>query len=71
MRPTSGPARVLGADTVREREAAQRHIGYLPGQFVAYPDITVERYLRGRLGTQETGPLSRASLRVRVWMAAR
>ncbi|MGY4101451.1 ATP-binding cassette domain-containing protein [Nocardia sp. R16R-3T] len=45
MRPTSGSARVCGADTVRKREAAQRHIGYLPGQFVAYPDMTAERYL--------------------------
>ncbi|MFQ6328616.1 ABC transporter ATP-binding protein [Nocardia sp. CWNU-33] len=46
MRPTRGTARVRGADTVREREVAQRHIGYLPGQFVAYPDLTAEQYLR-------------------------
>lgn len=45
MRPTRGRARVCGADTVRERETAQRHIGYLPGQFVAYPDLTAEQYL--------------------------
>ncbi len=45
MRPTHGCARVCGADTVRERETAQRHIGYLPGRFVAYPDLTAEQYL--------------------------
>jgi ABC-2 type transport system ATP-binding protein len=46
LRPTSGRAEILGLDTVREREAAQRHIGYLPGVFVAYPDLTAEQYLR-------------------------
>ncbi|MEV6426378.1 ABC transporter ATP-binding protein [Nocardia sp. NPDC051463] len=46
MRPTSGSASVCGADTVRDREIAQRHIGYLPGQFVAYPDMTADQYLR-------------------------
>lgn len=45
MRPTRGSVRVAGADVVRDRAAAQRHIGYLPGQFVAYPDLTAERYL--------------------------
>jgi ABC-2 type transport system ATP-binding protein len=46
MRPTAGRAEILGSDTVRDREAAQRHIGYLPGEFVAYPDLTGEQYLR-------------------------
>jgi len=45
MRPTRGSASVQGADTVREREAAQRCIGYLPGQFVAYQDLTAQQYL--------------------------
>ncbi|MGW3542316.1 ATP-binding cassette domain-containing protein [Nocardia niigatensis] len=45
MRPTRGTVTVAGADVVRARSAAQRHIGYLPGQFVAYPDLTAERYL--------------------------
>jgi ABC-2 type transport system ATP-binding protein len=46
IRPTAGHAEVHGHDTVRERERAQRHIGYLPGDFVAYPDLTGEQYLR-------------------------
>jgi ABC-2 type transport system ATP-binding protein len=45
MRPTAGRAEILGDDTVRHRELAQRHIGYLPGEFVAYPDLTGEQYL--------------------------
>jgi ABC-2 type transport system ATP-binding protein len=46
IRPTSGSATVLGADVVRDREAVQRRIGYLPGDFVAYPDLTAGEYLR-------------------------
>jgi ABC-2 type transport system ATP-binding protein len=46
IRPTSGSATVLGADVVRDREAVQRKIGYLPGDFVAYPDLTAGEYLR-------------------------
>jgi ABC-2 type transport system ATP-binding protein len=46
LRPTSGRATVLGADVVRDREAVQSRIGYLPGDFVAYPDLTAEEYLR-------------------------
>lgn len=46
MRPTCGSITVAGADVVRERSRAQRHIGYLPGQFVAYPDLTAQQYLK-------------------------
>lgn len=46
IRPTSGSATVLGADVVRDRETVQRRIGYLPGDFVAYPDLTAAEYLR-------------------------
>jgi ABC-2 type transport system ATP-binding protein len=46
LRPTAGTAEILGSDSVRDRERAQRHIGYLPGEFVAYPDLTGAQYLR-------------------------
>jgi ABC-2 type transport system ATP-binding protein len=46
LRPTGGRAEVCGFDTVRDRERAQRRIGYLPGEFVGYPDLTGEQYLR-------------------------
>ncbi|MFX0577856.1 ATP-binding cassette domain-containing protein [Nocardia nepalensis] len=45
LRPTRGTATIDGADTVRDRAAARRRIGYLPGEFVAYPDLTAEQYL--------------------------
>jgi ABC-2 type transport system ATP-binding protein len=50
LRPTAGNATVFGLDTVRDREAVQRRIGYLPGEFTAYRDLTAEQYLR-YLGT--------------------
>jgi ABC-2 type transport system ATP-binding protein len=46
LRPTAGRAEVLGHDVVTDREGAQRHSGYLPGEFVGYHDLTVEQYLR-------------------------
>jgi ABC-2 type transport system ATP-binding protein len=46
LRPTAGRVEILGYDATRNREAAQRHIGFLPGEFVAYPDLTGEQYLR-------------------------
>ena len=45
MRPTSGRVEILGTDVVRDRETAQRSLGYLPGDFVAYPDLTAMQYL--------------------------
>lgn len=45
MRPSGGSAEVLGHDVVRGREAAQRCIGYLPGDFVGYPDLSGGQFL--------------------------
>lgn len=51
LRPTAGRAEIGGHDVVRHREQAQRQVGYLPGDFVGYPDLTAESYLSylGRL----------------------
>lgn len=46
LRPTEGSASVLGHDVVRGRDQMQRLLGYLPGDFAAYPDLTAEGYLR-------------------------
>jgi ABC-2 type transport system ATP-binding protein len=46
LRPTRGNAVVLGLDTVRDDDEVQARIGYLPGEFTAYPDLTGEQYLR-------------------------
>ncbi len=45
MRPTSGRAEVLGRDVGRQREAAQACLGYLPGNFVGYPELTGREFL--------------------------
>lgn len=45
IRPTSGTATVLGYDIVGERREVHRHVGYLPGDFMAYRDLTAEQYL--------------------------
>jgi beta-exotoxin I transport system ATP-binding protein len=65
IRPTSGTATVLGADVVRNREDVQRRIGYLPGDFVAYPDLTAAEYLaymgnlRGGVDASATAALAK------------
>jgi ABC-2 type transport system ATP-binding protein len=46
LRPTSGSVTVLGDDAVADRDSVQRRVGYLPGHFVAYRDLTGEQYLR-------------------------
>jgi ABC-2 type transport system ATP-binding protein len=46
IRPTSGSAIVFGFDAADQYDALQRRIGYLPGDFAAYPDLTGAQYLR-------------------------
>ncbi|MEI8406540.1 MULTISPECIES: ABC transporter ATP-binding protein [unclassified Kribbella] len=46
IRPTSGSAIVFGFDAGDQYDVLQRRIGYLPGEFVPYPDLTVTQYLR-------------------------
>jgi beta-exotoxin I transport system ATP-binding protein len=40
IRPTSGSARVLGLDTVRESLEIRRRVGFLPGDLAMYPKLT-------------------------------
>ena len=46
LRPTSGTAEVLGLDVADHPDEVQCRLGYLPGRFVAYPDLTGAEYLR-------------------------
>jgi ABC-2 type transport system ATP-binding protein len=46
LRPTRGTAEILGIDATRYPDRVHRRIGYLPGEFAAYADLTAERYLR-------------------------
>ncbi|HKT60127.1 MAG TPA: ABC transporter ATP-binding protein [Gemmatimonadales bacterium] len=44
--PESGSARVLGHDVVKELWALRPRLGYMPGRFSLYPDLSVEENLR-------------------------
>jgi len=44
-RPTSGQVRVCGLDPWRDRDAALRHIGYVPQVPALYRDLSVSRHL--------------------------
>jgi ABC-2 type transport system ATP-binding protein len=46
LRPTHGRAEVLGIDLAADPDEVQRRVGYLPGDFKAYPDLTGAQYLR-------------------------
>jgi ABC-2 type transport system ATP-binding protein len=43
--PTGGEARVLGLDVVKELWALRRRVGYMPGRFSLYPDLSVRENL--------------------------
>jgi ABC-type multidrug transport system ATPase subunit len=43
--PGSGEARVLGFDTVKEYKKIRKAVGYMPGRFSLYPDLSVEENL--------------------------
>ena len=44
--PDAGEATVLGLDVVRDLWAVRARVGYMPGRFSLYPDLTVEENLR-------------------------
>ena len=44
--PDAGSARVLGLDVVRDVWRLRTRLGYMPGRFSLYPDLTVEENLR-------------------------
>jgi len=52
VRPTRGRARILGHDCQRESLAVRRHVGYLPGEYRMYEDLSGMEFLSylGRLG---------------------
>jgi ABC-2 type transport system ATP-binding protein len=46
LTPDAGRATVLGLDVVRDLWAIRRRVGYMPGRFSLYPDLSVEENLR-------------------------
>jgi drug efflux transport system ATP-binding protein len=44
--PDAGVARVLGLDVTSQLWELRRHLGYMPGRFSLYPDLSVEENLR-------------------------
>jgi ABC-type multidrug transport system ATPase subunit len=44
--PDSGSAQVLGLDVVRDLWKLRRLVGYMPGRFSLYPDLSVQENLR-------------------------
>lgn len=45
QRPDTGSASVLGLDIVKDHRAIRARIGYMPGRFSLYPDLSVEENL--------------------------
>ncbi|HET9721819.1 MAG TPA: ABC transporter ATP-binding protein [Candidatus Saccharimonadales bacterium] len=45
IQPTEGRAQILGLDIVRDSVAVKRGIGYLPGEFAYYPNLTGRQFL--------------------------
>ena len=45
LAPDSGSARVLGYDTVADYRMIRSHVGYMPGRFSLYPDLSVSENL--------------------------
>ena len=43
--PDAGTATVLGHDVVRDMWELRRRVGYMPGRFSLYPDLSVEENL--------------------------
>jgi ABC-type multidrug transport system ATPase subunit len=46
LTPDSGRATVLGLDVVRDLWKIRQRVGYMPGRFSLYPDLSVEENLR-------------------------
>ena len=46
LKPDSGISAVDGFDTVNQMKEIRKHVGYMPGRFSLYQDLTVEENLK-------------------------
>lgn len=60
LQPTSGSATILGKDIVRDTVAIKRSVGYLFGDFAAYPKMTGRQYLQYLSDLQGDGSMKGA-----------
>lgn len=56
LNPDSGSASIHGFDVVRDFKKVRNIIGYMPGQFSLYPDLTVEENLHFFASVFEVNP---------------
>ena len=50
LRPSAGTITVLGEEPIRFTAATRRRIGYMPQEFVLYPDLTIEQNINFTAG---------------------
>lgn len=67
MLPTSGTATVLGKNLFTDYKEIRSHIGYLPGTFSLYPDLSVEENLIFFATMYKTGIRENMSLIAPIW----
>jgi ABC-type multidrug transport system ATPase subunit len=60
--PDAGTASVLGLDVVRDLWSIRARVGYMPGRFSLYPDLSVEENLRFFASVFGTDPAEGRSL---------
>lgn len=46
LKPDSGTASVCGLDCVRDYKEVRKRVGYMPGRFSLYPDLSVEENMQ-------------------------
>lgn len=65
--PDAGRARVLGLDPVADLWALRAQLGYMPGRFSLYPDLTVEENLAFFAAVFGTTPDAQAGVIAPIW----
>lgn len=65
--PTTGWARVLGLDPVADLWALRQQVGYMPGRFSLYPDLSVQENLEFFASVFGTTPDAQAAVIAPIW----